>query len=539
MGDAAMDDERIKKLQSELEEAQETLRAIREGEVDALVVDGPHGPQLFSLKSAEQPYRMLVEQMQEGAVTLTTAGDVLHCNHCFAQMVGAPPEQIVGGRIERFVAPAARARLAETLRAGRGRHEGHLVSPDGREIPVYLSVGTFQSDGVASLCLVVTDLTELIHTRAARAEAEAASRAKDEFIAMLSHELRNPLGAISSAIGLLNRIEPVSGLAGRARAAITRQTDHLNRMIDDLLEVTRSLLGKITLVRGPLDLSETAQRCLIALESVAKLEARSLTIEAESVWVDADPTRLEQIVMNLLSNAVKFTPKGGTIRVEVGRENGEAVLRVADSGEGIAPEFLPLVFDLFAQGEPSGARPAGGLGVGLTLVRRLVELHGGRVEATSPGPGKGSVFTVRLPALAGEPTRPMKSEETPPVGSQKRILIVEDDPDNREMMRILLESSGHEVHDAADGASGVELATRLEPEIVLIDIGLPGLDGYEVARRIRATRKDRPRLVALSGYGQPEDKQRAFEAGFDDHLVKPADPVRLATILAGPSAGGA
>jgi PAS domain S-box-containing protein len=538
MGDA-MDDERIKKLQSELEEAQETLRAIREGEVDALVVDGPHGPQLFSLKSAEQPYRMLVEQMQEGAVTLTTAGDVLYCNHCFAQMVGLPPETIVGGRIERFVAPADRARLAETLRAGRGRHEGHLVTPDGGEIPVYFAVGTFRSDGVESLCLVVTDLTELINTRAARAEAEAASRAKDEFIAMLSHELRNPLGAISTAIALLNRIEPVSGLAGRARAAITRQTDHLNRLIEDLLEVTRSLLGKITLVRGPIDLSEMAQRCLIALESVAKLEGRALTIEAEPVWVDADPTRLEQIIMNLLSNAVKFTPKGGAIRVEARREDGEAVLRVADTGEGIAPEFLPLVFDLFAQGDTNVDRPDGGLGVGLTLVRRLVELHGGRVEAASPGLGKGSVFTVRLPALAREPKRPPKSEEDLPSGPQKRVLIVEDDADNREMMHILLESSGHEVHDAADGTSGVELATSLQPDIVLIDIGLPGLDGYEVARRIRAALKDGPRLIALSGYGQPDDKRRAFGAGFDDHLVKPADPTRLATILAGPPGASA
>ena len=538
MGDA-MDDERIKKLQSELEEAQETLRAIREGEVDALVVDGPHGPQLFSLKSAEQPYRMLVEQMQEGAVTLTTAGDVLYCNHFFMQMVGLPPESIVGGRIERFVAPNDRARLAEALRAGRGRYDGHLVTPDGREIPVYFAVGTFLSDGVESLCLVVTDLTELINTRAARAEAEAASRAKDEFIAMLSHELRNPLGAISTAIALLNRIEPVSGLASRARAAITRQTDHLNRLIEDLLEVTRSLLGKITLVRGPIDLSEMAQRCLIALESVAKLEGRALTIEAEPVWVDADPTRLEQIIMNLLSNAVKFTPKGGAIRVEARREDGEAVLRVADTGEGIAPEFLPLVFDLFAQGDTNFDRPGGGLGVGLTLVRRLVELHGGRVEAASPGLGKGSVFTVRLPALADEPERRPQSEEALPSGPQKRILIVEDDADNREMMHILLESSGHEVHDAADGTSGVEIATRLQPDIVLIDIGLPGLDGYEVARRIRAVLKDGPRLIALSGYGQPEDKRRAFGAGFDDHLVKPADPTRLASILAEPPGAGA
>jgi PAS domain S-box-containing protein len=534
MRDDAMDVERIKKLQLELEEAQEALRAIRQGEVDALVVDGVNGPQLFSLKTAEQPYRMLVEQMQEGAVTLTPARDVLYCNRGFAEMVGLRPEQIVGGSIDRFIAPADSARLAERLRARRGRYEGHVVTADGRQVPAYLSIGTFVADGVESLCLVVTDLLELTHTRAAAAEAEAASRAKDEFIAMLSHELRNPLGAISAAISLLNRTEPALGPSGRARAVISRQTEHLSRLIEDLLEVTRSSLGKIMLVRSEIDVAETVQRCVIALESVAKLEGHALTVEAEPVWVDADPTRIEQIAMNLLSNAAKFTPSGGTIRVEVRRENDEAVLRVADSGAGITPEFLPLVFDLFVQGEKNIDRPGGGLGVGLTLVRRLVELHGGRAEAASPGPGRGSVFTVRLPALPGQPKGRGRSAEAPTVGSKKRILVIEDDSDNREMMRILLESSGHEVHDAADGASGVELASRLEPEVVLIDIGLPGLDGYEVARRIRATLRGGPRLVALSGYGQPEDKQRAFAAGFDDHLVKPADPARLASILAAP-----
>jgi PAS domain S-box-containing protein len=534
MGDDAMDAERIKKLQLELEEAQEALRALRQGEVDALVVDGVNGPQLFSLKTAEQPYRMLVEQMQEGAVTLTPARDVLYCNRGFAEMVGLRPEQIVGGSIDRFVAPADSSRLGERLRARRGRYEGHLVTADGRQVPAYLSVGTFVSDGVESLCLVGTDLLELTHTRAAAAEAEAASRAKDEFIAMLSHELRNPLGAISAAISLLNKTEPALGPSGRARAVIARQTEHLSRLIEDLLEVTRSSLGKITLVRSEIDVAETVRRCIIALQSVAKLEGHALTVEAEPVWVDADPTRIEQIAMNLLSNAAKFTPTGGTIRVEVRRENDEAVLRVADSGAGITPEFLPLVFDLFAQGEKNIDRPGGGLGVGLTLVRRLVELHGGRVEAASPGPGRGSVFTVRLPALTRQPVGHGRASEAPTAGPKKRILIVEDDADNREMMRILLESSGHEVHDAADGASGVELASRLEPDVVLIDIGLPGLDGYEVARRIRASLRGAPRLVALSGYGQPEDKQRAFAAGFDDHLVKPADPQRLASILTAP-----
>src|SRR5262245_56872054 len=205
MADDAMDPERIKKLQQELEEAQETLRAIRQGEVDALVVDGPLGPQLFTLKSAEQPYRMLVEQMQEGAVTLTPAGDVLYCNRRFAELVGVGPETIVGGPIGRFIATADRPLLDAALRAGRGRHEGHLLGDEDRPIPALFSVGSFVAEGVQSLCLVVTDLIELTRTRVARAEAEAASQAKDQFLAMLSHELRNPLGAISSAISVLGQ----------------------------------------------------------------------------------------------------------------------------------------------------------------------------------------------------------------------------------------------------------------------------------------------------------------------------------------------
>jgi len=217
--------------------------------------------------------------------------------------------------------------------------------------------------------------------------------------------------------------------------------------------------------------------------------------------------------------------------VSVRRERDEAVLRVSDEGAGIAPELLPSVFDLFVQGERDLGRGTGGLGVGLNLVRRLVELHAGRVEAASPGPGRGSVFTVRLPALAEAPEEPGPSVAAPAASSRKRILVVEDNADNREMMHILLEGSGHVIHEAGDGVSGVELAVQLEPDVILIDIGLPGIDGYQVARQIRAKLRDRTRLIALSGYGQPKDKQLAFDSGFDDHLLKPVDPARLLSVL--------
>ena len=532
MGDDTTDPERVKKLQQELEEAQETLRAIRQGEVDALVVEGPLGPQLFTLKSAEQPYRMLVEQMQEGAVTLTPAGDVVYCNRRFAELVGVGPEAVVGGPIARFVAPADRALLDAALQAGRGRHEGHLLGIEDRLIPALFSVGTFVAEGVESVSLVVTDLIELTRTRVARAEAEAASQAKDQFLAMLGHELRNPLGAIRSAVSVLGQ-STTPEHTRRARSVIAHQTEHLTRLVGDLLDVTRGALGKIELVRTTIEVAAAVRQCIVTLESTERLARHVLTVEAEPVWVQADKARIEQIVMNLLSNALKFTPEGGRITVRVGREGDEAVLKVSDDGDGMTADLLPSVFDLFVQGEGEPDRRSG-LGIGLTLVRRLVELHGGRVEAASPGPGRGSVFTVRLPALVDPAQEDARAAKAPDAPRRQRILIIEDNPDNREMMRILLETSGNEIYEAPDGVSGVEMTIQLQPDTVLIDIGLPGIDGYEVARQIRSKLRDRSRLIALSGYGQEKDRQRAFEAGFNDHLLKPVDPARLLAILSAP-----
>jgi PAS domain S-box-containing protein len=525
-----MDPEQAKKLQRELEETQETLRAIRQGEIDALVVEGPHGPQLFTLKTAEQPYRMLVEQMQEGALTLTPLGDILYCNRRFAELVAAAPESIVGRNVAPFVTETDRPRLAAVLRAGRGKYEGHVLASDGRAVPALFSVGTFVADGVESLCLVVTDLVELTRTRAARAEAEAASQAKDQFLAMLGHELRNPLAAITSAVTVLGQAATPE-YDRRARDVIAHQAEHLSRLVGDLLDVTRGALGKIELVRAPIDLAAAVRRCLGTLDATEKVGHHVVSVDAQPVWVDADGARVEQIIMNLLSNSLKFTPPGGAISLTVYREQSDAVLRVADQGAGMSADLLPCVFDLFVQGDRNLDRRPGGLGVGLSLVRRLVELHGGRVDAASEGPGRGSIFTVRLPALVDAPRPPSEPSGAPAGTPRRRILVVEDNHDNREMMRILLETSGHEVHDAGDGVSGVELAVQLEPDTVLIDIGLPGIDGYEVARQIRSKVGDRSRLIALSGYGQQKDREQAFGAGFDDHLLKPVDPARLVAVL--------
>jgi PAS domain S-box-containing protein len=360
----------------------------------------------------------------------------------------------------------------------------------------------------------------------ARATAERANRAKDEFLAMLGHELRNPLSAIGSAVAVLERLR-VDDLRGtRATQIIARQTQHLARLMDDLLDVGRVVTGKIILERRTMDLLAAARRAVATLRAAGVTERHDVSVDGRPVWVLGDATRLEQVITNLVSNALKFTPAGGTIRVWAGVEDGEALLRVSDSGVGMNHELLPRIFDLFVQGDQPPERASGGLGIGLTLVRQLVELHGGRVEARSAGPGQGSVFTIWLPVA-----RTTVSDDAGgrPVGAAPcRILVVEDNADARDMLLALLTLDRHEVVTAADGPAGVDAALRFRPDVALVDIGLPGLNGYEVARRIRATESGRAiKLIALTGYGQSEDMRQAREAGFDLHLVKPVEPARL------------
>ncbi len=364
---------------------------------------------------------------------------------------------------------------------------------------------------------------------AARAEAEAANRTKDEFLAMLGHELRNPLGAISSAAHVLSRTASANTATSRAGEIIGRQVQHLARIVDDLLDVSRVVAGKVVLRVQPVDLGEFVRRAA-TLHGGPGGSRHAIDVHATSVWVAADPTRLEQIVSNLLANAVKYTPPSGGITVTVRREDDDAVLSVRDTGVGIHHELLPRVFDLFVQADRSLERTGGGLGIGLTLVRQLVELHGGSVEAASAGAGRGSTFTVRLPVLTTPPPSPAAARG-PGGAPPQRILVIEDNEDAREMLCNLLRLSGHEVHVADDGAAGVEAARVWRPEAALIDIGLPGMDGYEVARRIRET-VPKARLVAVTGYGQPEDRERALAAGFEAHLVKPVDPEELDRLLA-------
>jgi signal transduction histidine kinase/ActR/RegA family two-component response regulator len=367
----------------------------------------------------------------------------------------------------------------------------------------------------------------------ARVAAERASKAKDEFLAMLGHELRNPLAAITNASHVIDKKREALDVTSAAAASIIgRQAKHLSRLTDDLLDAGRVILGKISLSRGPVDLAAAVQTAVDGLRGTGRLGTHQVNTDLKSVWVHGDATRIDQIISNLLTNALKYTPAGGSIQLNTRRENHWAVLTVADTGIGLEPALLPRVFELFVQGERALDRSQGGLGIGLTLVQRLAQLHNGFAEAASAGTGRGSVFTVRLPAVdALAETAPPKA-----VADSRRhhhIVLVEDNEDARASLRMLLSLDGHEVYEASDGKSGMDLiVAHPEVDIAFIDIGLPGISGYEVAQAVREARGRGVRLVAMSGYGSEQDVERGERAGFDAYIVKPADIGRVKQELA-------
>ena len=354
-----------------------------------------------------------------------------------------------------------------------------------------------------------------------RQAAERKSHAKDEFLAMLGHELRNPLSAISSAASLIGLAGAGPDTVARAKMIIQRQSQHLSRIVDDLLDLSRAMSGKILLSRQAIDVSTLVGSCLETFRATGRTGNYSLNVDLAPGWVDGDPTRLEQIASNLIDNALKYTPAGGTIGITIAEDGDEVVLTVSDSGVGISPELLPHVFDVFVQGTITIDRAQGGLGIGLALVRRLVELHGGSVSAHSDGAAAGSTFEIRLPRATPVQLAPGELEPAAPA-AKPSVLLIEDNDDGREMMATMLDAYGYAVSYAADGVQGVEMATSNTPDVALVDIGLPGIDGYEVARRLRKDPATRAvRLIALTGYGLAEDQRRVLEAGFDLHLVKP------------------
>jgi signal transduction histidine kinase len=388
---------------------------------------------------------------------------------------------------------------------------------------------------------LVANVHALLRLRQAERDRQAAlealqqaDRRKDEFLAMLAHELRNPLAPIRNAVEIMRRSDDPA-VTARARELIGRQAAHLARLVDDLLEVSRITQGKLALQRSRITLQALVESALEVARPFLEKNAQQLelALPPEEIWLDVDAVRMSQVIANILHNASKFTPERGRIAIGAQREADGLSITISDEGMGIAADLLGSVFDLFSQGDRSLDRSQGGLGIGLSLVKGLVEMHGGTVVAYSEGTGRGSRFVIRLPREAvvrGGAAAPKASEARP--RGPRRILVVEDNPDAAEAMRLLLEQLGHEVASAASGNEAIDRARGFRPDVVLLDIGLPGIDGYEVARKLRTFEETRgARMIAVTGYGQPSDRERSSAAGFDHHLVKPVDPAKLAEAI--------
>ena len=368
--------------------------------------------------------------------------------------------------------------------------------------------------------------------RSREAAARDAERSKDEFLAILGHELRNPLAALAAAAYLLRQSVGQDRAATYAVDTVRRQVDHMTRLVEDLLDLNRISKGKLSISRSPVDVARVVDKAVHGLKASGYLEKHIVRLHLSSAWARADEARVEQIAANLIGNAVKYTPEGGEITVTVRRARDATVLSVRDSGIGMSPELAARVFDLYVQGERMLEHGAGGLGIGLALVKRLAELHGGSVTAASEGAGRGAEFTVSLPAieapLATDAAAPARDDER----RRHRILLIEDDDDARRNLHAALALDGHEVCEAADGPAAIRSAAQFKPEVAIIDVGLPGLNGFQVAESLRANPERPPMiLIALSGYSQTDSLRRARAAGFDEFVTKPIAPDRLARLI--------
>jgi PAS domain S-box-containing protein len=500
----------------------------------------------LSTQEMGERFDLLATDAKEYAIFVVGLGGNLHCWNAGAErLFGYRSDEIIGQHFSRFFSP-------EDIRNGQPEHELKTASNEGRSDSVRWQV---RRDGTRFWCQsvvtplfnenkqarsyarVMHDLTETQATEAQSRRADGlaeANRSKEEFMALLSHELRSPLSPIINALNILRQMRTTDPLIEQAGNIINRQVGVMVRLVDDLLDISRITKGKLRLTKEQVELrvivnhaAETAR----PLMDCHKHEF-SVALPTAPLWVEADPARMEQVVVNLLNNAAKYTDMGGLIRMTVNREGADAVIRVRDNGVGIAPDLLPHIFELFTQVDGSLGRSYGGLGIGLALAKNLVEMHEGRLQASSAGLGKGCEFTIKLPVLLKPSVHQTETvlEQGQHAGCSLRVLVVEDNVDAADSLSLLLRLYGHEVHVARSGPTALEMAATCRPHVVLLDIGLPGMDGYQVAKRLR----ERPdfknvTMCALTGYTPSEaDRQRQQETGFDHYYIK---PVELETLL--------
>jgi PAS domain S-box-containing protein len=493
------------------------------------------------LRQSEERFRLLIEGVQDYAIfMLDPQGGVASWNVGAERINGYKAEEIIGRHFSVFYPPDAAAQgrpdwaLRTALQQGRVEDEGWRLRKDGSRFWANAIITALRDkEGtLRGFAKIVRDMTERRKIEA----LQRADRQKNEFLALLAHELRNPLAPIRNALYIMGQPEASAANAARAREIAERQVQHMSRLLDDLIDVARVSRGNMELRKELIDVDVAVASAVEAIRPLIQEQRHQLTVAVppRTLWIEADPARIEQVLINLLTNSVKYTDPGGHIWVTAEAENGEVVLRVRDSGIGIDPIMLPRIFELFVQAERRMDRAVGGVGIGLSLVKKLVELHSGSVQAFSAGIGRGTELVVRLPAAktpAASERRDTEGRPTDMFGL--RILVVDDNINAADSLATLLELAGHEVRVAYEGEAAVLVAEAFKPQVVLLDIGMPGMDGYEVGRLLRQKPQTRSALlIAITGWGGPEDLRRSKEAGFDHHLVKPVEPAALQRLLA-------
>jgi two-component system CheB/CheR fusion protein len=523
---------RVAERTAELERAYESLR------VEVLERQSVER----DLRESEEQFRTLADSIPQLAWMARPDGSIFWYNRRWYEFTGAEPEPALGEDWPSVHDPEVLPRVVEGFRGAVAggepwedtfplrRHDGAMRWHLSRALPIRDAQGR-----VTRWFGTNTDITDRMEMEEA---LKQANRLKDEFLAMMAHELRNPLAPIRNALEILHQAGMPAGAPGQALEMAERQVRHMARLLDDLLDVSRISRGRIELRIESVDLVALVRRTIQACEPLLGERGHEcrVSLPTHPIAVDGDPTRLEQVVVNLINNAAKYTEPGGRIGVELRREDGEVALRIRDNGIGIAAEMLPRIFEPFVQVTRRVERSQGGVGIGLTLVRKLVELHGGTVGAYSGGLGRGSEFVVRLPAPIarnGERRPPAKEpDRLNHAASRHRVLVVDDNVDAAVSLGMLLKLAGQEVRVAYDGPAALRQAVEFRPQLVLLDIGMPGMDGYEVCRRLRREAGlEGTTVVALTGWGQDEDRRRSQEAGFDHHIVKPVEPSALQRLI--------
>ena len=494
-----------------------------------------------ALRESEEKLRLLADTIPQLAWMADAEGSIFWFNRRWYEYTGTTAQEVQGWGWQSVhhpdVLPEVMVRWKNSVELGEPFEMVFPLKGADRQFRPFLTRVNPLRDAAGNVIYWFGTNTDISTIKRMEEELREADRRKDEFLATLAHELRNPLAPVRNSLQLLKIPRVDAATAQHARDMMERQVNHLVRLVDDLLDVSRVMRGKILLRKEPVELATVVAHATETARPLLDVKCHHLDISLpdESLLVDADPVRLTQVVGNLLTNAAKYTEEHGNISVSARREGDSVVLKVRDDGIGIAPGMLPHVFELFVQADSAATRSQGGLGIGLTLVQSLVEMHGGTVTVESEGLGKGAEFTVRLPALLHKPetNTPAPDAASPPPSSGHRVLIVDDNVDAAESLAMLLRLDGHDVRVAHEGTSALEMARAYRPALIFLDIGLPGIDGYEVARRLRAMPElGNMVIAALTGWGQAEDRRRSAEAGFDHHLVKPPEPHALQAVMA-------